>query len=118
MAALSKFLSLPKYLENLLKDRPRAQCLLRWALGFGDDGRGGNLEDSPIAPSLPTLPFLLLKELLDETQSFTTKDVLLRRSFIDIGVELELLNCLAAFTHQSNTNGELPNRLLKKLSKN
>ena len=41
LAAFSLFLSMPLYAEAVLKDRRRAQMLLRLALGVSDDGQGG-----------------------------------------------------------------------------
>lgn len=41
LVAFGLFLRLPGYAEVLLKERKRAQCLLRLVLGVTDDGEGG-----------------------------------------------------------------------------
>lgn len=41
LAAFGLFLRLPGYAEVLLKDKRKAQCLLRLVLGVTDDGEGG-----------------------------------------------------------------------------
>ncbi|KAG7200149.1 hypothetical protein KM043_000587 [Ampulex compressa] len=101
LAAFGLFLRLPGYAEVLLRDRRRAQCLLRLVLGVSDDGEGGDVLTSPIAASLPTLPFQVLKQLLDATPPTTDDGLLLRRTTIEVGAMLLLLNCLAIFTHQT-----------------
>lgn len=102
LAAFGLFLRLPGYAEVLLRDRKRAQCLLRLALGVTDDGEGGDVITSPLAASLPTLPFLVLKQLLDATPATTDDGLLLRKTTIKVGAMLLLLNCLAVFTHQTS----------------
>ncbi|CAK9813280.1 Baculoviral IAP repeat-containing protein 6 [Anthophora quadrimaculata] len=104
LAAFGLFLRLPGYAEVLLRDRKRAQCLLRLALGVSDDGEGGDLLTSPLAAVLPTLPFQVLKQLLDATPATTDDGLLLRKTTIEVGAMLLLLNCLAVFTHQTNQN--------------
>ena len=104
LAAFGLFLRLPGYSEVLLRDRKRAQCLLRLALGVTDDGEGGDVLSSPLATSLPTLPFQVLKQLLDDTPPTTDDGLLLRRTAIEVGAVLLLLNCLAIFTHQTGHN--------------
>ncbi|XP_076756528.1 BIR repeat containing ubiquitin-conjugating enzyme isoform X2 [Xylocopa sonorina] len=102
LAAFGLFLRLPGYAEVLLRDRKRAQCLLRLALGVSDDGEGGDVLTSPLATLLPTLPFQVLKQLLDATPATTDDGLLLRKTTIEVGAMLLLLNCLAVFTHQTN----------------
>lgn len=104
LAAFGLFLRLPGYAEVLLGDRKQAQCLLRLALGVTDDGEGGDILSSPIAASLPTLPFQVLKQLLEATPPTTDDGLLLRRTTIEVGAVLLLLNCLAIFTHQTGHN--------------
>lgn len=41
LAAFGLFLRLPGYAEVLLRDKRKAQCLLRLVLGVTDDGEGG-----------------------------------------------------------------------------
>lgn len=41
LAAFGLFLRLPGYADVLLKDKQKAQCLLRLVLGVTDDGEGG-----------------------------------------------------------------------------
>ncbi|XP_046485616.1 baculoviral IAP repeat-containing protein 6 isoform X2 [Neodiprion pinetum] len=103
LAAFGLFLRLPGYAEVLLRDRKRAQCLLRLALGVLDDGDGGDVLASPLAASLPTLPFQVLKQLLETTPPTTDDGLLLRRTMIDVGAVHLLLNCLAVFTHQTGS---------------
>lgn len=43
LAAFGLFISLPGYADVLLRDRPKAQCLLRLLLGAEDDGNGGKV---------------------------------------------------------------------------
>ena len=43
LVAFGLFLRLPGYAEVLLKERKKAQCLLRLVLGVTDDGDGGNV---------------------------------------------------------------------------
>jgi baculoviral IAP repeat-containing protein 6 len=43
LAAFGLFLRLPGYAEVLLRDKKKAQCLLRLVLGVTDDGEGGNV---------------------------------------------------------------------------
>lgn len=104
LAAFGLFLRLPGYAEVLLRDKKRAQCLLRLALGVSDDGEGGEVLISPLAASLPTLPFQVLKQLLDATPPTTDDGLLLRGTTIEVGAMLLLLNCLAIFTHQTGQN--------------
>ncbi|XP_044597131.1 baculoviral IAP repeat-containing protein 6 isoform X2 [Cotesia glomerata] len=104
LTAFGLFLRLPGYAEVLLKNRKQAQCLLRLALGVVDDGEGGDVFNSQIASSLPTLPFQVLKQLLKATPLTTDDGLLLRRTMVDIGAILLLLNCLAIFTHQTGYN--------------
>ncbi|KAL7288200.1 hypothetical protein TKK_0017750 [Trichogramma kaykai] len=103
LAAFGLFLRLPGYSEVLLRDRKRAQCLLRLALGVGDDGEGRDILSSPIASSLPTLPFHVLRRLFHDTPPTTDDGLLLRRSAVEVGAVLLLLNCLAVFTHQTSS---------------
>lgn len=54
---------------------------------------------SPIASSLPTLPFTVLKSLLDASPLTTDDGVLLRRMVLDIGVLHLVLACLSVLSH-------------------
>ncbi|XP_063984704.1 baculoviral IAP repeat-containing protein 6 isoform X2 [Diachasmimorpha longicaudata] len=111
LAAFGLFLRLPGYAEVLLRDRNQAQCLLRLALGVTDDGEGGDILGSSLATSLPTLPFQVLKQLLEVTPPTTDDGQLLRRTMVEIGAVLLLLNCLAIFTHQTGYNEGSDQRL-------
>ncbi|XP_015440195.1 PREDICTED: baculoviral IAP repeat-containing protein 6 [Dufourea novaeangliae] len=104
LVAFGLFLRLPGYAEVLLRHRKRAQCLLRLALGVSDDGEGGDVLTSPWAASLPTLPFQVLRQVLDATPPTTDDGLLLRKTTIEVGAMLLLLNCLAIFTHQATQN--------------
>ncbi|XP_046401534.1 baculoviral IAP repeat-containing protein 6 [Ischnura elegans] len=99
LAAFRLFLRLPGYAEALLRERHRARCLLRLLLGVLDDGEGGDILSSPVAPSLPTLPFEVLSRLLDSTPLSTDDGVLLRRRAVESGAVHLLLTCLSVFTH-------------------
>lgn len=61
----------------------------------------GDIFSSPVAGSLHTLPFQVLRQLFDSTPLTTDDGVLLRRTTIDIGAIHLLLGCLSVFTHQS-----------------
>lgn len=100
LTAFGLFLRLPGYAEVLLKDSKKALCLLRLVLGVTDDGEGGDVFLSPVADSLPTLPFEVLRQLYDTTPLGTDDGRLLRSISISIGVTHLLLSCLAIFTHQ------------------
>ncbi|OWF45700.1 baculoviral IAP repeat-containing protein 6-like isoform X2 [Mizuhopecten yessoensis] len=99
LVAFGLFLRLPGYAEVLLKERKKAQCLLRLVLGVTDDGDGGHILTSSIASSLPTLPFLVLKTLYDSTPLTTDDGVLLRRMSLDIWVIHLILACLSVLSH-------------------
>ena len=43
LVAFGLFLRLPGYAEVLLREKRRAQCLLRLVLGVTDDGDGGEI---------------------------------------------------------------------------
>ncbi|XP_057338600.1 baculoviral IAP repeat-containing protein 6 isoform X3 [Microplitis mediator] len=118
LTAFGLFLRLPGYAEVLLKNRKQAQCLLRLALGVVDDGEGGDVFSSQIAGSLPTLPFQVLKQLLKATPLTTDDGLLLRRTMVDIGAILLLLNCLAIFTHQTGHNELLDQKITQIGSRN
>ncbi|KAJ8947754.1 hypothetical protein NQ314_008554 [Rhamnusium bicolor] len=62
--------------------------------------------ESPVADSLPTLPFEVLRKLYDATPLSTDDGRLLRRISINTGVVHLLLACLSIFTHHSNGNGD------------
>ncbi|XP_075222220.1 BIR repeat containing ubiquitin-conjugating enzyme isoform X2 [Lycorma delicatula] len=99
LAAFGLFLRLPGYAEVLLRDKRKAQCLLRLTLGVTDDGEGGDILTCPVASSLPTLPFEVLRQLLESTPLTTDDGVLLRRTGLETGALHLLLACLAIFTH-------------------
>ncbi|CAH1791767.1 unnamed protein product [Owenia fusiformis] len=100
LVAFGLFLRLPGYADVLLKERKKAQCLLRLVLGVTDDGDGGHILSSPIATSLPTLPFHVLKTLFDTSPLTTDDGVLLRRMALDIGALHLILACLSVLSHQ------------------
>ncbi|XP_064603703.1 baculoviral IAP repeat-containing protein 6-like isoform X3 [Liolophura sinensis] len=101
LVAFGLFLRLPGYAEVLLKERKKAQCLLRLVLGVTDDGDGGHILTSPIAGSLPTLPFHVLKTLFDVTAPSTDDGVLLRRMTLEIGALHLILACLSVLSHHA-----------------
>ncbi|XP_033629629.1 baculoviral IAP repeat-containing protein 6-like isoform X3 [Asterias rubens] len=99
LAAFGLFLRLPGYAEVLLREHKKAQFLLRLVLGVTDDGDGGHILSSPVAPSLPTLPFTVLVTLFDSTPLTTDDGVLLRRRTLEIGAVHLLLAFLAILSH-------------------
>ncbi|XP_067616443.1 baculoviral IAP repeat-containing protein 6 isoform X2 [Eurosta solidaginis] len=103
LAAFGLFLRLPPYSDVLLRDKVRAQCLLRLVLGVTGDGEGSkdDIYSLSIAPSLPTLPFEVFRQLLDNSLLTTDDGMLLRRMVIEVGAMHLVLNCLGVFTHQS-----------------
>lgn len=101
LVSFGVFLRLPGYAEMLLKERRKAQCLLRLVLGVSDDGEGGHILSSPIASSLPTLPFTVLRRLYDSTPLSTDDGVLLRRMTVDIGVIHLLMASLSVLSHHA-----------------
>ncbi|EDX13491.1 GD20723 [Drosophila simulans] len=104
LAAFGLFLRLPAYSDVLLRDKMRAQCLLRLVLGVTGDGDGNDIYSLPLAPSLPTLPFEVFRQLLDSVPLSTDDGVLLRRVVIEVGAMHLVLNCLGIFSHQSHNN--------------
>ncbi|XP_075144573.1 BIR repeat containing ubiquitin-conjugating enzyme [Haematobia irritans] len=101
LAAFGLFLRLPAYSDVLLRDKLRAQCLLRLVLGVTGDGEGNDIYSLSLAPSLPTLPFEVFRQLLDSSPLTTDDGMLLRRMVIEVGAMHLILNCLSIFTHHS-----------------
>ncbi|XP_029637353.1 baculoviral IAP repeat-containing protein 6 isoform X1 [Octopus sinensis] len=99
LIAFGLFLRLPGYADVLLQERKKAQCLLRLVLGVTDDGDGGHILTSPIANSLPTLPFNVIESLFDTTPLTTDDGVYLRRMMLDIGALHLILACLSVLSH-------------------
>ncbi|XP_055907013.1 baculoviral IAP repeat-containing protein 6 isoform X1 [Eupeodes corollae] len=111
LAAFGLFLRLPAYSDVLLRDKLRAQCLLRLVLGVTGDGEGNDIYSLSLAPSLPTLPFEVFRQLLDSSPLTTDDGMLLRRMVVEVGAMHLVLNCLGIFTHQSQNyqiNGPQP----------
>lgn len=102
LAAFALFLKLPAYSEVLLRDKLRAQCLLRLILGVTGDGEGNEIYSLALSSSLPTLPFEVFRQLLDSSPLTTDDGVLLRRMVIEVGAIHLVLNCLSIFTHHNN----------------
>ncbi|XP_055530487.1 baculoviral IAP repeat-containing protein 6 isoform X3 [Wyeomyia smithii] len=102
LAAFALFLKLPAYSEVLLRDKLRAQCLLRLILGVTGDGEGNEIYSLALSSSLPTLPFEVFRQLLDSSPLTTDDGVLLRRMVIEVGAVHLVLNCLSIFTHQNS----------------
>ncbi|KAG5670331.1 hypothetical protein PVAND_000606 [Polypedilum vanderplanki] len=102
LAAFGLFLKLPAYSEVLLRDKVRAQCLLRLILGVTGDGEGNEIyENKALSSSLPTLPFEILRQLLDSSPLSTDDGLILRRMIVEVGAIHLVLNCLSIFTHHS-----------------
>ncbi|XP_066259587.1 baculoviral IAP repeat-containing protein 6 isoform X2 [Euwallacea similis] len=106
LTAFGLFLRLPGYAEVLLKDTKKALCLLRLMLGVTDDGEGGDIFQSPVASSLPTLPFEVLQKLYDSSPLCSDDGCLLRRISITTGVVQLLLACLGILTHHAGSSGD------------
>lgn len=64
-----------------------------------------------LSSSLPTLPFEVLRQLLDSSPITTDDGVLLRRMIIEVGAIHLVLNCLSIFTHQSSNIAPGPEML-------
>lgn len=58
----------------------------------------------PVAVVLPTLPFCVLRRLLDITPLTTDDGLLLRLNFVDVGALHLVLGCLAVFTHHTSVS--------------
>ncbi|XP_041468480.1 baculoviral IAP repeat-containing protein 6-like isoform X2 [Lytechinus variegatus] len=108
LAAFGLFLRLPGYAEVLLKEQKKAQFLLRLMLGVTDDGDGGQILSSPLATSLPTLPFTVLVTLFDSTPLTTDDGVLLRRMTLEIGAVHLVLACLSVLSHHGPRGSSQP----------
>ncbi|ESN99491.1 hypothetical protein HELRODRAFT_113622 [Helobdella robusta] len=101
LIAFALFLRLPGYSEILLKEKKKAQCLLRMILGVADEvssltfggGMAGNL--------LSSFPFQVLVCLFDVTPLSTDEGVLLRRMCMEIGVVHLILACLSILGHHA-----------------
>ncbi len=61
----------------------------------------GHILSSAVASSLPTLPFHVLKSLLDSTPITTDDGLLLRRMALEIGVVHLVLACLSVLSHHA-----------------
>lgn len=55
-----------------------------------------------LSSSLPTLPFEVLRQLLDSSPLSTDDGVLLRRMICEVGAIHLVLNCLSIFTHHNS----------------
>lgn len=100
MAAFGLFLSLPKFSEVLLGERVGAQCMLRLVMGVTDDADGNDIFGTPVAKTLPTLPFQVLRCLLEILPLSTEEGRHLRRAMVEYKAIHFILACLAVFTHQ------------------
>lgn len=108
LAAFGLFLKLPAYSEVLLRDKLKAQCLLRLILGVTGDGEGNEIYSLALSSSLPTLPFEVFRQLLDSSPLTTDDGVLLRRMVIEVGAIHLVLNCLGIFTHHTSQSYQVP----------
>ena len=115
LAAFSLFLGMPLYARAVLKDRRRAQLLLRLALGVPDDGQLGiwpTTGQGDAATPFAILPFVLLQQVLDTHGLDIDGGRQLRQQAVDMGVVHLLLACLAVFTQQVNSvNVTIPCKL-------
>uniref|UniRef100_A0A336MXH4 CSON002646 protein n=1 Tax=Culicoides sonorensis TaxID=179676 RepID=A0A336MXH4_CULSO len=108
LAAFGLFLKLPAYSEVLLRDKIKAQCLLRLILGVTGDGEGNEIYSLALSTALPTLPFEVFRQLLDSSPLTTDDGVLLRRMVIEVGAIHLVLNCLGIFTHHTSQSYQVP----------
>lgn len=108
LAAFGLFLKLPAYSEVLLRDKIKAQCLLRLILGVTGDGEGNEIYSLALSSTLPTLPFEVFRQLLDSSPLTTDDGVLLRRMVIEVGAVHLVLNCLGIFTHHTSQSYQVP----------
>lgn len=106
LSAFGLFLKLPPYSEVLLRDKFRAQCLLRLVLGVTGDGEGNEICSTSVAATLPTLPFEVFRQLLDRSMLTMDDGMKLRHMVIDVGAVQLVLRCLSIFTHQ-NAQGKI-----------
>lgn len=120
LVALGLLLKLPGYAAALLDEGARALHLLRLLLGVAhdEDGRsivvsggisGGVGGGGGGAPSLGTLPFVVVRRLLEAAPLRTDDGRSLRRALLALGAVRLLLACLAVFTHHrpaSNDNSQ------------
>lgn len=56
-----------------------------------------------LSSSLPTLPFEVLRQLLDSSPLTTDDGVLLRRMIVEVGAVNLVLSCLSIFTHHNSS---------------
>jgi baculoviral IAP repeat-containing protein 6 (apollon) len=56
-----------------------------------------------LSSSLPTLPFEVLRQLLDSSSLTTDDGILLRRMIVEVGAIHLVLNCLSIFTHHNSS---------------
>ncbi|CAG7720785.1 unnamed protein product [Allacma fusca] len=108
MAAFGLFLGLPRFSEVLLGERIGAQCMLRLVMGVTDDAEGNDIFGSAVAKTLPTLPFQVLRCLLDVLPVTSKEGQILRRAMTDIKAIHFILACLAVFTHQNCDSSLIP----------
>jgi baculoviral IAP repeat-containing protein 6 len=100
MAAFGLFLCLPKYSDVLLGEKLGAQCMLRLCMGICDDAEGNDIIASPISQRLPTLPFQVLRSLLDILPPHSVEAKALRKAIVDTKAIHFILAILSVFTHQ------------------
>ncbi|CAL8111027.1 unnamed protein product [Orchesella dallaii] len=100
MAAFGLFLSLPRFSEVLLGERVGAQCMLRLVMGVTDDADGNDIFGTAVAKTLPTLPFQVLRCLLEILPLSIEEGRHLRRAMVEYKAIHFILACLAVFTHQ------------------
>uniref|UniRef100_A0A8D8CH63 Baculoviral IAP repeat-containing protein 6 n=1 Tax=Culex pipiens TaxID=7175 RepID=A0A8D8CH63_CULPI len=105
LAACAVFLKLPDYAQMLLRDKIRAQCLLRLIFGETGDGEGNEIVKLPLLSSLPVVSFETLRQLLEDTPYTTEDGVRLWRLVIEVGAFHQVLDCLSIFSHHE-PNGE------------
>lgn len=68
----------------------------------------GQILSSPLATSLPTLPFTVLVTLFDSTPLTTDDGVLLRRMTLEIGAIHLVLACLSVLSHHGPRGASQP----------
>ncbi|XP_015750593.1 PREDICTED: baculoviral IAP repeat-containing protein 6-like, partial [Acropora digitifera] len=99
LVAFGLFIRLPGYDKVLLQDRLRARYLLRLLLGAKQDGNGEAILSSPVAGSLSTLPFQVLRTLFQTSAVSPQGCTAVQRAAIEVGAIQMVLLCLAVLSH-------------------
>ena len=98
----SDFLFTRSYSDSLFTGHILTFCFyFLFTRSYSDFLFTGHILTSPIACSLPTLPFLVLKSLYDSSPLTTDDGVLLRRMSLEIWAIHLILACLSVLSHHA-----------------